>query len=219
MSKRNKQAGAKPAANKKQMSPNSVTLEITDQSITKQHAARTVQDAVAHANGFGDKIIVNPNPLTFELRMVDGVMRLVQRTIDGLDLMHRNGTISDVELAIARNFQDQFEIANLADIKAVDLQGAGGKTALGPEDFIHIRMHARDKIDAWYEVLGGRQAIGAIALRYIVGQRQSLSQMTMHFSHGVHVWRGSLITALQVIAKHEDKRKASKGQIRAATNL
>lgn len=130
----------------------------------------------------------------------DGKRAIVHRESDVLDLMLRNGTIGEDEVRAGRAFRDAYFLVHASPVGTVKLDSVGG--GVGQEGLIDMRIEAAQRLDGFYDMLGGADKLGSVALREIVGRGATLTQLVKMRGHSAHFWRGGMIGALQVLAKH-----------------
>ena len=134
--------------------------------------------------------------------VMDGRARRVRRAQDSLDLLKKNGTISDDEYNAGRRFQRYYLVANKVSYGSLDPNKIGN--GVSREMFIDVQLRARMRLDECCEIMGGAHSLAALAFIKIVGQGYSINDMVRDFSHGAHMWRGALIVGMQVLCKYFD---------------
>ncbi len=143
-----------------------------------------------------------PFPLKGDEVFVDSVQAraYVKKKRDGLDVMHANGTIDEVEMIVARAFQKIFEQANQVRMGGVTLEMTSGG-GMSVEDWVNRKNNAVFQMRKMLEVAGsGTRA--ALAVYHIAGLGYSLRRMESEFGQTRDFWRGVFTAGLQAISQH-----------------
>ena len=142
-----------------------------------------------------------------EVREVDPDGRIVvhHRTVDTLGKMCKAGTISPEMHDAARDFQASFILANLDQLRAVQvLRGPG--TGREP-DLSERQLDARRRVHEAMEVLGGIGSPAGSVIWHIVGLQRSVREWAMRRGWSGRPVRqeqaqGILVAALGMLAAH-----------------
>ena len=135
---------------------------------------------------------------------IDGKERVVNRTITTIRSLHSAGSISDGMYRIGEVFQQNFAIAQLDALRAIDLQRVGGGGYRGQRIEADSVIAARDVCYDMFRVVGGEASVMGRALWHIVGCDCSLRDMEQNGKGNRHFWKGVLICTLQLLEQAEE---------------
>jgi hypothetical protein len=133
----------------------------------------------------------------------DGRIVVHHRTVDTLGRMLRAGTISQEMHDAARDFQAAFIVAQLDPLRALPILRVPGT---GREPQLNERqLHARRRVHAAMEALGGISSPGGSCVWHVVGLQRSVREWAMRRGWGGRPVRqeqahGILVAALGVLA-------------------
>jgi hypothetical protein len=133
----------------------------------------------------------------------DGRIVVHHRTVDTLGKMLRAGTISQEMHDAARDFQAAFIVAQLDPLRAIPIlrvPGSGREPELGPR-----QLHARSRVHAAMEALGGICSPAGSCLWHVVGLQRSVREWAIRQGWGGRQVRheqaqGILVAALGMLA-------------------
>ena len=135
----------------------------------------------------------------------DGRIVVHHRVVDTLGKMCKAGTISPEMHDAARDFQASFILANLDQLRAVQvLRGPGtGREA----DLSERQLDARRRVHEAMEVLGGIGSPAGSVIWHVVGLQRSVREWAMRQGWGGRpveqkAAAGILVAALGVLAAH-----------------
>jgi hypothetical protein len=145
----------------------------------------------------------------------DGRIVVHHRTVDTLGKMLKAGTISPEMHDAAKDFQAAFIVANLDPLRALPILRVPG-TGRDP-DLNDRQLHARRRVHASLEALGGISSPAGSCVWHVVGLRRSVREWAVRQGWGGRPVRqeqaqGILVAALGMLAAHlgyGDARRAS----------
>jgi hypothetical protein len=142
-----------------------------------------------------------------EVRKKDPDGRIVShhRTVDTLGKMLRAGTLDQAMRDAAKDFQAAFLIANLDPLRALPILRVPG-TGREPE-LNERQLHARRRVHAAMEALGGIGSPAGSCLWHVVGLQRSVREWSLRQGWGGRPVdqteaRGILVAALGMLAGH-----------------
>lgn len=213
-----KKAKLRKATVKKTHSSRALPIKAEDvPTAERKTKGRAFDDTGTGASAIPGKV----DSIIYTHEAVDGKVVRVPKSADTLDLMLRNGTINEDEAYAGRTFQGAFDLSNKSSIGGVNLDSVRG--AVNKEAFVDLQIDASENLKEYTEVVGGDKSLGALVMLRVVGQGYSINQMIQCYSHGAHVWRGALITALQTLTnylskKHARRNKGVRSKSKATSN-
>jgi hypothetical protein len=117
---------------------------------------------------------LEPNKAGHQIADADGAPGAPYRVVDTLEVLFRNGTISESQRNAGRQFRDEFSRAHLDGHRSVDWLSGGGGAATGSEAESIIR--ARRKVERALDNLGGSGGILGSCAWHIVGRENSVRE-------------------------------------------
>jgi hypothetical protein len=118
---------------------------------------------------------------------------------DGIDVLHDNGTLGDIELIAAREFQAAFDVASDVRIGSINVNRTGNGT-VDIEAITDRRIKAIKKYTAMLDVLGGQNTLAGLTVLWFVGYRRSFAWLAKTYHRKPEYFSVALCCGLQTIA-------------------
>jgi len=138
----------------------------------------------------------------------DGRIVVHHRTVDTLGKMLKAGTITPEMHDAAKDFQAAFIVASLDPLRALPILRVPG-TGRDPE-LNERQLHARDRVYAALEALGGISSPAGSCMWHVVGLQRSVREWAIRRGWGGRPVRqeqaqGILVAALGILAAHTSR--------------
>ena len=170
---------------------------------------------IGEISRFGNDKGSRRRPLTTVCVEVDGDMQQANRARDTLDRMLSKGTIRSYAYQAGRVFQQHYDKLGYSNIASVNLSGTHGGR-MDTEAIFDRADRARDYVHSVLNLLGGRHALMAQAVIYVVGEGHSLNEIKRNRGDSLDYWRGILKAALELMEvdyKYQLSRRGSGSRV------